>query len=234
MSSATLVRPGKSSNPLKNFRRRITYSDGFLNFAANLAYGLISTYMRTLKVEIAFDTETEKLDLTKVVFGFWHGRQFLLLPIGAQWNMAILSDISWAGEIQSRILRKLGYHVVRGSSKKKPARALLGVKKAIEQGCSAAFALDGPSGPIYEAKPGVIFLAQKFNRPLIPVTASANRGWILKSTWCRYLLPKPFAKCKVRFHNPLEINDNFNSKLLDALLIEKTSELDKILGLKQT
>lgn len=233
MTQQLVVKPGKSSNPLKNFRRRITYSEGFLNFAAALAYGMIRSYMKTLRVKVEFGSETEKLDLTQVVFGFWHGRQFLMLPVGPQWNMAILSDISWAGEIQARILKKLGYHVVRGSSKKKPARALLSVKKAIEAGCSAGFALDGPSGPIYESKPGVIFLAQKFNRPLIPVTASASRGWIIKNTWCRYLLPKPFSVCKVIFHNPLTIHDDFDSKELDALFIQKTEEIDQELGFKQ-
>ncbi len=234
MTCQSVVKPGKSSNAVKNFRRQITYSEGFLNFAAWLAYGVIYSYMKTLKVQIEFEEETRKLDLTKVVFGFWHGRQFLLLPVGVRWNMAILSDISWAGEIQARILQKLGYTVIRGSSKKNAARALLATKKAIENGCSAGFALDGPSGPIYESKPGILFLAQKLNRALIPVAASASRAWIIKQTWCRYLLPMPFSNCVVRFYNPVIITDDFDSTTLDALLISKTNQLDAQTGLKIT
>ena len=218
---------------LKKIRRRITYSDGFINFLASLSVLIIICYTKTLKIQYYFHPDFLKLDRTKVFYGFWHGRQFLLVPSFGNWHISIMSDLSWAGEIQTRILSRFGYVVVRGSSKRKGVQALLSMKKAIEKGAAGGFALDGPSGPIYKAKPGIIFLAQKMGYPIIPLAASANRAWILKKTWCRYLLPKPFAMCYVAMGKPIwvaEKDTRLTSEELDRILIDWTARIDKKVG----
>ena len=202
---------------LKQLRRRITYSNGFVQFAAFLAYIVIYLYFRTLKVRYFFHPEFLKLDRNKVFFGFWHGRQFLLIPGFGQWKITLIADVSWAGEIQTCILQRFGYTVVRGSSKRKGVQALLHVKREAENGHAAAFALDGPSGPIYQAKPGILFLARKMQYPIIPVTTIAENGWRLKNTWCRYLFPKPFSKCYVAMGKPIWIDGEDEEKLVQNL-----------------
>jgi lysophospholipid acyltransferase (LPLAT)-like uncharacterized protein len=202
---------------LKQLRRRITYSNGFLQFAAFLAYILIYLYFRTLKVRYHFHPEFLELDRNKVFFGFWHGRQFLLIPSFGHWNATLITDISWAGEIQTRILQRFGYIVVRGSSKRKGVQALLHVKREAENGHSAAFALDGPSGPIHQAKPGILFLARKMHYPIIPLTSGAKNAWTLENTWCRYLFPKPFSRCFVAMGKPVWIEETNEEVLIQNL-----------------
>jgi lysophospholipid acyltransferase (LPLAT)-like uncharacterized protein len=202
---------------LKQLRRRITYSEGFIQFAAFLVFSIIYLYFRTLKVRYYFHPEFLKLDRNKVFFGFWHGRQFLLIPGFGPWKITLIADVSWAGEIQTRILQRFGYTVVRGSSKRKGVQALLHVKREAENGHAAAFALDGPSGPIHEAKPGILFLARKMRYPIIPVTTNAKNGWKLKNTWCRYLFPKPFSKCYVAMGRPVWINEENEDVLVKTL-----------------
>ena len=58
---------------LKQFRRRISYSNGFIQFAAFLAYIVIYLYFRTLKIRYSYHPEFLQLDRNKVFFGFWHG-----------------------------------------------------------------------------------------------------------------------------------------------------------------
>lgn len=218
---------------LKNLRRQITYSDGFINFLASLSVLVIACYTKTLKVRYYFHPDFLKLDRTKVFYAFWHGRQFLLVPSFGSWHISIMSDLSWAGEIQTRILSRFGYVVVRGSSKRKGAQALLSMKKVIKNGAAGGFALDGPSGPIYKSKPGIIFLAQKMGYPIIPLTASADRAWILKKTWCHYLLPKPFAKCYVAMGKPIWVvkkDVRLTSEELDRILIDWIAQIDRKVG----
>ena len=218
---------------LKKLRRRITYSDRFINFVASLAVFIITVYIKTLKIKYYFHPNFLKLDRTKVFYGFWHGRQFLLVPSFGSWHISLMSDLSWAGEIQTRILSRFGYVVVRGSSKRRGAQALLAMKKVIEKGTAGAFALDGPSGPIYKSKPGIIFLAQKMGYPIVPLTTSADRAWILKKTWCRYLLPKPFARCYVAMGKPIWVlkkQTGLTAEELDRILIDWTAQADQKVG----
>ena len=42
---------------------------------------------------------------------------------------------------------------------------------------------DGPKGPVYEVKPGVVFLAQKLQIPIVPITNALSRKLVLKRSW---------------------------------------------------
>lgn len=214
---------------LTRFRRRITYSEPFTGLLAWIAFALISLYRWTLRIEYHDHPEFEALDRTRACYGFWHGRQFLLVPSFGHEKVAIMADLSWAGAIQTKILRRFGYTVVRGSSKRQGARALLAVKKSMQEGNGAAFALDGPSGPIYRSKPGILLLARKLGYPIAPLAASASSSWRLQGTWCRYLLPRPFARCCVGIGPPFEVTgEDMDDQLeaLDARVQAWTAELD--------
>jgi len=192
---------------LKQFRRRITYSDRFVGVLASIASLTIYLYAKTLKVKWYIHPDFHKLDSSPFMLGFWHGRQFLLVPNFGVYHVTLMTDISWAGSIQTRILKRFGYPIIRGSSKRKGVQALLAMKHNLEQGYPGGFALDGPRGPVYRSKPGILYLAAKMNLPVFPLASSAERAWILKSTWCYYLLPKPFTKCAIVIGQPLQNAD---------------------------
>jgi len=111
-------------------------------------------------------------------------------------------DKSWAAEILTRMVRKFGFQVVRGSSKRGGFRGLLDMKTLIMQGYGGALAVDGPHGPIYKTKPGVLYLSQKLGYPIIPLTFAASRAWTLMGTWDHFVIPKPFSKCLVHLGPP--------------------------------
>ncbi len=228
------------SAPLKNLkratkklRRRISYSNAFISAIATLGYVLIWLLSKTYRLKMQFHPEYHSLDPQKIIYAFWHGRQFLLIPNFGAWGITIMTDMSWAGDIQNRILRKFGYSTVRGSSAHHGVRALIQLKKRIQQGGACAFAVDGPRGPIYQTKPGVIYLAQKTGHAIVPAATSASKAWILKSTWCHYLLPKPFSKCCVLFGKPLSEGEDKNAlseKDVNYSLKTLTYTADKKMG----
>jgi lysophospholipid acyltransferase (LPLAT)-like uncharacterized protein len=217
---------------LKRLRRRITYSEWFTDLAAGLATLVIVLYAKTLRIQWYHHPDFLKLNVNKLIYGFWHGRQFLLVPSFGRWHVVLMTDVSWAGDVQSKILSRLGYILVRGSSKRKGAQALLHMKRAIEGGFPGGIALDGPRGPIYESKPGILFLARKMGYPVIPLSTSADRCWILKSTWCRYLLPKPFSRCCIAIGKPIWQTDGeaVVPEVLDRAVMELTAEADLKVG----
>lgn len=223
---------GRKRSRLSSFRRRVTRSDAFVGFAAALASVLIRAYGATLRIERRVDPGAAALDPAKVLYAFWHGRQFLLAPSFRHRGIAVMTDLSWAGRIQAGIMSRLGYPVVRGSSRRQAARALADMKRTLEEGCSAAFAVDGPSGPIHRSKPGILYLAGKLGYPIVPVATSARPAWTMENTWCRYLVPAPFSRCVVALGPPLEsaATGELTGEELDRVLMEWTDATDRLAG----
>lgn len=140
-----------------------------------------------------------------------------------------MTDLSWAGEIQTHILRRMGYYVVRGSSKRQGAQALIRTKRALENGYSAAIALDGPRGPVYRSKPGILFLAAKVGYPVVPLTYSGEKAWILSRTWCRYMIPKPFSRCLVAMGAPVYLSaGEIDTERIDRILFRWMERADRV------
>ena len=169
---------------------------------------VLSFWSRTVRLHFVNKAIPELLASQgkNVIYAFWHGRQFLLFHSHRNTGIVIPASESRDGEIQARILKSFGFDVVRGSSKRKGDRALLGLVDRLRKGKSLALAVDGPRGPIYEAKQGVMYLAGKLNKPIVPVMTSARRFWILEKIWDKYLLPVPFTSGIVMYGEPIIVN----------------------------
>ncbi|MBN1780033.1 DUF374 domain-containing protein [bacterium] len=216
--------------PLKKWRRRITYSDPFLEFITSFAVFFIKCYIRLLNIRVHIHDTTRAIDTNKLLVAFWHGRLLLPIPVFGHWHMVILTDKSWAGEVLARILRKFGHLVVRGSSKRGGFRGVLDMKALMQKGHGGALAVDGPHGPVFRTKPGIIYLSQKLGYPLVPLTFGTDRAWILKSTWDRFVLPKPFARCLVHMGPPIPestVKGGLQPEQLDRILMDFTAAADE-------
>src|SRR5512142_651315 len=102
------------------------------------------------------------------IFAFWHGGLFLLCHTHRHSGALIPASESRDGEIMARLLKRFGFKVVRGSSKRKGARAAIGLIDGLRSGMIPALAVDGPRGPRHEVKQGIIYLAGKLKVPIVP------------------------------------------------------------------
>jgi lysophospholipid acyltransferase (LPLAT)-like uncharacterized protein len=168
---------------------------------------LIDLWSRTLRIRFIRREVPSGLHEAgqNVIYAFWHGRQFLLFHTHRNSHAVIPASESRDGEIQARILSRFGFDVVRGSSKRKGDRALLGLVDALRRGKDVALAVDGPRGPRYEVKQGVTYLAGKLGKPIIPVASGARKGWVLDRIWDKYLLPRPWTECVVVYGQPIMV-----------------------------
>jgi len=169
-----------------------------------------------------------------IIFAAWHGRQFLLIPCLPKEHLCAMSSTSRDGMMQANILKKFHFSIIPGSSKKSPARALIGNIRKIQSGFDTVIAVDGPTGPLYKVKPGAVFMSKKTGAPIIPVVFSSSPGIELKS-WDRYLLPFPFAKCVMIFGNPIYPNTDLSesaiqeeSEILENTLNHLMKEADQV------
>jgi lysophospholipid acyltransferase (LPLAT)-like uncharacterized protein len=172
---------------------------------AFIVWAVMSLWSSTIRMKFVNKDIPERLTTEgkNFIYAFWHGRQFLLFHGHRRTRIIIPASESKDGEIQARILKLFGFNVVRGSSKRKGDRALLGLVDGLRKGETIALAVDGPRGPIYEAKEGVTYLAGKLNKPIIPVATSARRFWTLNKIWDDYLLPVPFTGGIIMYGEPI-------------------------------
>lgn len=146
------------------------------------------------------------------IYAHWHGDELVLIGYYAFRKLAVLSSLSKDGSIMANALTLLGYKVFRGSSSRGGARGLLGLIHAVKEGSQSALAVDGPRGPIYEVKPGVVKLAVKTGQPIVPVRTRTERAWYVPRAWNKSYMPKPFARVMVEYSEPIyatggDIND---------------------------
>jgi lysophospholipid acyltransferase (LPLAT)-like uncharacterized protein/uncharacterized protein with HEPN domain len=138
----------------------------------------------------------------------WHGDMLLSQSLGKRlgWNKrsVVMVALNQAGEVESRILKLLGYYVVRGSAKKRGKEALEDMKSILNQGAIAAMVVDGPMGPAREVKAGVVELARFCQVPVVPVAFLPGNEWIVP-TWDRTRIPKPFSRCITTSTIPIRV-----------------------------
>ena len=63
---------------------------------------------------------------------------------------------------------------------------------------------DGPRGPPFVIKPGIVLAAREANASVIPFSWQAKSFWQLK-TWDRMKIPKPFTTIDVVFGEPVTV-----------------------------
>jgi lysophospholipid acyltransferase (LPLAT)-like uncharacterized protein len=119
-------------------------------------------------------------------------------------QVRVMSSDSFDGEYTGRIMQRFGFVKVRGSSSKGAVRALLGMRRELEEGWTVAFTIDGPKGPRYVAKPGPVILSRTTGAPMVAFHIALDRAWILK-TWDRCMVPKPFCRALMRISRQIPV-----------------------------
>jgi hypothetical protein len=131
------------------------------------------------------------------IFAFWHCGLLACAYRFRDIGIAILISRSFDGELIARIVERLGFVAVRGSSSRGAAGALRGIAEAYAEGHRCAFTADGPRGPARVAKAGPVHLAELTGARWVGCFhAEADRAWHLNS-WDRFAIPKPFSHVTV-------------------------------------
>lgn len=200
-----------------------------------LLYGFIKAITSTLKIKIIGKEHYDRLRKTnqRILIVFWHGRLFLMISVLQAPNHAVVVSSSRDGMLIAHVLERFHYHRIWGSSDRSPVKVLLSGLDHIKKGFNIGFTVDGPKGPIHKVKPGALYLAQKSDAWILPVSFSAKPAFIFHS-WDRFLLPFPFAKAVFVFGKPFKPSEDIlhESLYLEQILNQLTQEADKIVGLE--
>jgi len=187
-----------------------------------IAFGfyLLQILARTLRYEV----DDRANVLGKPVAGnyiaaLWHNRllliSFVLKKFFPDRPGAGLISASRDGDLIADVTQRFGFDVVRGSSSRMGASALLELSEILASGRDVLLTPDGPRGPAYELGQGIIFLAQKTGAPVVPVNMEYSSCWRVKS-WDRFIIPRPFSKVRVILGQPHQVKSTSTDQEFEA------------------
>jgi lysophospholipid acyltransferase (LPLAT)-like uncharacterized protein len=176
-------------------------------FVALILFGYALIVHFTSKIKI---TGQEHLDAQRnYIFCYWHtfvplyGAVFLnnRLQVWMQhpfWFMKSIHLFLRLTGVKKIILGSTGY------SGREAADELV---EYLKKGYSTVLLPDGPSGPAFVAKRGMLHISLKSQVPIVPMQFKGSK-FLESHGWDRKKWPMPFSTIKVRFGKPILISDD--------------------------
>lgn len=193
-----------------------------LGFVGRAGAGLLRNWMRTVRVRV--ESEVPEADPRVATRGYlyclWHETMLLPAALFADRNIHVLISQHHDGEYISRIVRRLGFSVVRGSTTRGAVRA---VRELARSASSANLAItpDGPRGPRQVLQSGAVYLASRGGLAIVPMGFAFDRPWRAAS-WDRFVLPRPFSRAACVIAAPIAVSPEADSAEL--------ADLNRIVG----
>ncbi|HXF82283.1 MAG TPA: hypothetical protein VNN19_05980 [bacterium] len=162
----------------------------------------------------------------RVLIVVWHGKGLLPVFFLQGLPLVVYSSHGRQGRIPplSRYVRRLtlaslehlGYQVLDAGRFSSEARGVIRFLQHLERGRGGVIAADGPSGPVFRAKPGAAYVAKKTGVVLVPVGA-AMREAISLDSWDRFEIPRPFTTAVLTIGEPIEVPEELDEAGLERL-----------------
>lgn len=175
------------------------------------------------------------------ILGVWHNRIFYSTYFSYRFfarkgiPMGAIASQSGDGGLIAKVINMWGIPVARGSSSRGGREALQQLLRMVKkEKRSIATTPDGPRGPKYVFKNGIIVLAQATGAPIVPITFTAKSCLILNS-WDNFIIPRPFSKITMsigkKFYIPRGISEEQREKYrqeIEKEMIRVSDEVDRV------
>ena len=155
-------------------------------------------------------TEVNNPGKTPCIYAMWHAHQCCVYGVYDKAHLNIMISRSGDGEIIARVVNKMGFKTVRGSSGKAGSvEATMQLITALKNGECGAIMVDGPKGPVHKVKNGVIKIAKLSGAPIVPVYwYSTNRTFLKFNSWDSFRIPLGNCNLINLYGDPIYVDEN--------------------------
>ncbi len=136
-----------------------------------------------------------------ILYAIWHQNAILGLITQKHLNARIMISRSKDGDIVAYNASKLGHVPLRGGSSSGGGSVREQMSALVSKGKVGAITVDGPRGPCYQVKPGIVAIARETGAPILAISLVARRYFRFARAWDRFRLPFPFTTVYV-YHAP--------------------------------
>lgn len=155
-----------------------------------------------------------------LLWTFWHGQAMPFMSYSDHILDGQTFSVITVGDERGDTLTTLGdrigaevYPVDMKGGSFASGRALLNVIQAMKRGKQSLIAPDGPDGPAYVPKQGLLYLARKAHAVILPTGIWTYQAYLVRR-WDSYQVPLPFAKINVVIGKPIFVEPSNNNEAL--------------------
>lgn len=201
-----------------------------------LVRGIQTLYLTVRREEVAVEEDTIPCRPNvqgRYLFCTWHDTILMPLFHGEQIHTAGMVSGHQDGSFLAEAMKLLHVKPVRGSSGKRGVKAL---REAITvaQDYHITITPDGPRGPRRQMKDGIVFLAAKSGRPIVPLAYRVSRCWRIAGKWTDLVIPKPFSRVTAFLDKPIYVPEKIGRDELVRITEEIQQRLDMLYLLAET
>lgn len=157
---------------------------------------------------------------------FWHREIFPAIWFWRKRGMVVMVSQNFDGEYTARVIHWHGYGTARGSSSHRASRVVVEMIRALREGRPGAVTPDGPRGPRFQAKPGVIQIARHSGAAILCFYITPRRSWVFRRSWDQTEIPKPFSRTAIFIAPPILVSSDADDKEQARKLGEVQEVLD--------
>lgn len=188
---------------------------------------LLRGLLRTCRVEVR-EQESRTSPYTpnqpaRYLYCLWHDMIVLHTFAAPHYDLAALVSRHRDGGYLADAMNALGVRPVRGSSSKGGAEAVKEIVAELD-GWHVAITPDGPRGPRRKVKPGILWLAARTGRPIVPTVGVCSNAWRIRGSWTDLTIPKPFSRVLMLggpfLHVPADLDRDALPRYAEALETE--------------
>lgn len=160
------------------------------------------------------------------LLAIWHQNLLpgILAQSSSKKSYVVIVSKSRDAEPVAFTCQKLGHHAARGSSRTKMKdkggqQAKAEMIEWLRKGYPGAVTVDGPKGPAFRVKRGIVDMAIESEAVLVPYTVSSKKFYQFNS-WDKFRFPYPFTRIYVDYGEPIEV-ENLKAEQIQHLLESK-------------
>ena len=174
--------------------------------------------------------------ITPVIAAVWHGQHIMMpvIPIGLKASAMISRSLD--GEITARVAEAFGTKAIRASGGRDRTKTVekggmtgfIEMLHALERGENVLQTADVPKGAARVVGPGIIALAKRSGRPVVPLAIASSRRKVVRRAWDRTTFSLPFGRSAMCVGEPIVVAHDADDAALEEARKRLQSELNRI------
>ncbi|WP_144861310.1 lysophospholipid acyltransferase family protein [Mesorhizobium sp. J18] len=240
MSTNVSGRRTGNASPAKRLWRRIRKPLAESRLSKNILAALLTTVIRFVKktnppAAGSHDVAAHLRENAPSITALWHGQHLLSPAFNPPGNrVAAMVSRSADAELNALVLERFGFIVARGSGGRESsgngkggARALIALKRALDDGSNVAMIADVPHGTPRQSGLGIVTLARISGRPILPMAMATSRRKVLERSWDKTVINLPFGRSAIIVGEPIFVPADADDDEMERKRREVTDALNR-------
>ncbi len=157
----------------------------------------------------------------------WHDSMIVPTFGGRHRRTAALTSEHTDGSFVAQVLRLNRISSIRGSTNRIRRGTIRTLIRTAEDK-HIVITPDGPRGPSRKMSVGIVYLASRTGRAIVPTAYSCTRCWRIRGSWTDLLIPKPFSKVFLLGGDPIQVPADLDSTQLKGYVALVQAAMDRL------